>query len=76
MSGTKLIYEAAVVGVATAVGGILLWYLAKALFPKVNYNTIGNHMLILFVLGVALHLTAEYSGVNKWYCKNGVACKN
>lgn len=31
--------------------------------------------MILFLTGVAVHLIAEWSGVNRWYCKNGSACK-
>ena len=27
-----------------------------------------------FVLGALTHLVCEFTGVNKWYCKNGRAC--
>ena len=28
-----------------------------------------------FVTGVIIHLLCEGTGINKWYCKNGNACK-
>ena len=28
----------------------------------------------LFLTGFTLHLLCEFGGLNKWYCKNGVAC--
>ena len=27
-----------------------------------------------FIAGVVVHLLCEYFGINKWYCKNGLAC--
>lgn len=29
---------------------------------------------LLFLTGVVIHLVAEFSGINAWYCKNGNAC--
>ena len=29
----------------------------------------------LFISGFVTHLVFEYFGFNKWYCKNGFACK-
>ena len=44
--------------------------------------TVGVVMMFLgpfipsnFLLGVIVHLLFEYIGANKWYCKNGNACK-
>lgn len=30
----------------------------------------------LFVCGFLGHILFEIIGVNKWYCKNGIACKS
>lgn len=52
-------------GVYVAVGGILLWYIAMALFPKADYKSMGTHAILLFVLGVALYVVADMSGMKK-----------
>ena len=28
-----------------------------------------------FALGFITHIVCELSGINKWYCKNGNACR-
>ena len=30
---------------------------------------------IMFLIGVIAHIVAEFSGMNKWYCKHGQACQ-
>lgn len=30
----------------------------------------------LFLTGFLAHILCEFIGINKWYCKNGFACKN
>tara|TARA_Y100000590_G_C15328660_1_gene866805 strand:+ start:476 stop:724 length:249 start_codon:yes stop_codon:yes gene_type:complete len=36
-----------------------------------------NHIMeiALFLTGFFSHLICEFSGINKWYCKNSFACK-
>jgi len=29
----------------------------------------------LFLTGFLVHIFCEYSGINKWYCKNGMVSK-
>uniref|UniRef100_A0A6C0L162 Uncharacterized protein n=1 Tax=viral metagenome TaxID=1070528 RepID=A0A6C0L162_9ZZZZ len=73
--------EAICVGVATViigtlVGSIIGKYLSvdlPALCKKWNKNHIME--LCLFLTGFFLHLLCEYSGINRWYCKNGNACR-
>ena len=71
----KLLSEAFCVGFATLVFGGILWVLSRTFFPNADPSSFNYHIIILFLLGFGLHLIAEFSGVNLWYCKNGVACK-
>lgn len=69
--------EAAVVGVATAMVGLLVstvWmYIQEKKLPsaRIQLSVLGS----LFITGVLVHLLFEVSGANKWYCKHGAACK-
>lgn len=63
----KLIIEALVVGL----GLMVLWYVMN----MVDQNVWKKNMLVsMFITGAVFHLIAEFSGVNKWYCRNGNAC--
>ena len=66
MYSTQLAIEAVTVG-ATTVGAFML---VKQLIP--DYST----PVQLFVTGVAIHLSFEAVGANKWYLKNGAAALN
>lgn len=77
----NLLIEAIVVGiilviVASLVGIIVGKFMSVELdemCKKWNKNHIME--ITLFISGVLVHLLCEYLGINKWYCKNGVACK-
>ena len=56
-----LMVEAIVVGLMVAI-------LGTQFLKKIEFTQ-------LFILGLAIHLLCEVSGINKWYCKNGNACK-
>ena len=64
----KLIIEAVAVGI----GLVVLWYLFNIINKK--FTNKDNIMITLFIVGALFHLIAEFSGVNKWYCRNGNAC--
>jgi ABC-type antimicrobial peptide transport system permease subunit len=76
----KLLVEAFVVGIATIVVGIIVSFILGRFFstnlPAICKTWNKNHImeLSLFLTGFFIHLICEFSGVNKWYCKNGVAC--
>lgn len=57
--------------------GIILAIILVIVFA-VNPGWLGDGTSVAitgFILGFAAHLVKEYSGVNKWYCDNGAACK-
>jgi hypothetical protein len=77
----KLIIESIAVGIITVIIGTLSGLLIGRLFssdlPKVCKTWNKNHVmeLSLFFTGVLVHIMCELLGINKWYCKNGQACK-
>lgn len=74
----KLVYEMLAVGFLTAILGFiistLLMYKFSENFTIKKYKFWPQVFLSFFITGCLIHLLCEYSGVNKWYCKNGVAC--
>lgn len=76
----NLIIEAIVVGIMTVIfgniTGILIGPFFKVDLPSVcsTWNKFYTMEITLFFTGVFIHLFCEFSGINKWYCKNGFAC--
>jgi hypothetical protein len=71
----KILKEALIVGVVLTVVGMVLHLLTKyVMVHDMNDNKI--LALHFFVAGVVVHLLCEYTGINKWYCSNGVACSS
>lgn len=60
----NVLFEALIVGIATLLLGLFMNSVFK-----------GNLAMVLFSTGILIHLLCEMSGVNKWYCTNGNACK-
>ena len=77
----KLLIEALVVGILTvAVGsavGYSLSYFTKSDLPKVckDWNKFYIMEISLFLTGFFIHILCEAVGINRWYCKNGRACR-
>ena len=71
----KILTEAVVVSIALVVVGMLIHlFVNKFMKHDMNNNVVlGTHF---FIAGFVVHLLAEYSGMNKWYCKNGSACSS
>ena len=68
----QLLYEAISVGILVIIMGYLIIYLMKEM--KLNMSRDNRMTLGFFSLGVSIHLLCEFTGINKWYCKNGNAC--
>ena len=74
----QLLIEALVVGIATVVIGTLVSLMYSAIVPKIEgkkWNKYFAMETVLFLTGVMAHFLFEMIGANKWYCKNGYACK-
>jgi hypothetical protein len=68
----KILLET-LVGLGLVVIGMLMHLIANK-FMKHDMN---NNIVLashFFIAGVLVYLLCEYSGINKWYCKNGLAC--
>lgn len=69
--------EALIVGLGLAVVGLVVGVPIYAAVNK-KWPTGGCFyaflLVTLFLSGVAFHLIAEWTGVNRWYCTNGNAC--
>lgn len=71
--------EALIVGIITMVIGTVLSVLSMYLQPGFSIKQIdfwGYLLAVNFLTGFITHLLCECVGLNKWYCKNGYACKN
>lgn len=68
-----LIKEALIVGIVLSIIGIILLFIFDKIFKNRNYYIM---FLTFFLSGIIFHFICEISGLNKWYCKNGFACKN
>lgn len=80
---TLLFKEAAVVGVLNVVAGAaitqLIVYLTRSTLQsktkEIDTSTQYLMLLSLFMTGAVIHLGCEVTGINKYYCKNGNACR-
>lgn len=76
-----LIVEAVAVGLGIVVVGTLVsWVVGRMMgtdLPPVCKDWNKNYIMeiSLFLTGVIGHFLFEFSGLNKWYCKNGFACR-
>lgn len=78
-----LFIEGIVVGLVTSIVGISLGYMMFSIYPLkpvlhkeyMLYNKNFLVEILLFLTGFLAHISFELIGANKWYCKNGLACK-
>jgi len=75
----RLLVEAIAVGIVLIPLGYVVLYGSVGLSKR--YKTVGQMdknvkmSLGFFILGMLTHLFCEFTGINKWYCNNGVACR-
>ena len=77
----RLLIEAFIVGIMTVIVGTIVGFFIGKFFssnlPKVCKKWNKNHVMeiSLFFTGFFIHILCEYFNINRWYCKNGRACK-
>lgn len=74
----KLFAEAFTVGIVSGIFGLVistLLMLPSKDFSWKKYHFWPQVLLAFFFTGFSLHIIFELTGANKWYCKNGNACK-
>ena len=54
--------------------GVLLHYGSLAIYGAHDLNDMKVYCAHLVVIGAMTHLVCEMTGINTWYCKNGIAC--
>ena len=68
----RLMMEAIAVGILVVLLGYVVVYFMESMKLKIDKD---KQMIIgFFMLGFLTHILCEFTGVNKWYCKNGRAC--
>ena len=78
----ELLIEALVVGLLLVIVGYLVTIGINKLFNRnlsdsfINLKKNKTLLIIFFLSGSLTHLLFEFLGGNKWYCKNGFACKS
>lgn len=77
----KLFLESFFVGIFIVIFGSLISFIVGLFFktelPPVCKDWNKNYVMeiALFLTGFVAHLFFEIIGINKWYCKNGNACR-
>ena len=72
---SNVFIEAFMVGLLVIVIGIVLHYITLQIMGPHDLNDMKVFAIHLFVIGIITHLLCEFTGINKWYCTNGAACK-
>lgn len=74
-----VLLEALIVGILTAIFGFiistLIMFFSIKDFSREKYQYWYYILLSYFITGFLFHLICEATGINKWYCVNGNACK-
>jgi ABC-type spermidine/putrescine transport system permease subunit II len=70
-----LAMESLSIGIFTVIVGLLIHTLATKAVGYHDLNNLKTFAGHLFVIAIAVHLLYQATGMNKWYCQNGVACR-
>jgi hypothetical protein len=68
--------EALKLALVFIVVGVVLHFVSLKVMGSHNLNDMKMYAVHLGATAVVAHLLLEAQGVNKWYCKNGVACRS
>jgi ABC-type antimicrobial peptide transport system permease subunit len=75
----QLLLEVLIVGLITALVGFIvstaLMYVFVKKFSQKKYHFWWQVALSYFITGCLVHLLCQATGANRWYCKNGAACR-
>ena len=77
----QLFVEAFIVGIVLILIAYFVNFIIYKLYntnlPKICKKWNKNHIMeiSLFFIGVFTHFFFEFTGLNKWYCSKGFACK-
>jgi len=75
---SQLVFEALLVGIMTLLVGVatgaMFSLLPRPLDP-IHRNRYHIMELTLFTTGFIVHLGCQFTGLNKFYCKHGKACR-
>jgi cytochrome c oxidase assembly factor CtaG len=74
MLNKEFLAEVVAVGVLVVVVGYLL-HRAALYVGYHDLNNMKSYATHLFLTGALVHVFAELSGINAWYCDMGVACR-
>jgi hypothetical protein len=68
----KLLIEAVSVGIILLFISILVMGCFETIYPGKKSQRV--YYVLTLLIGILTHLTCEFSGLNRWYCRNGNAC--
>ena len=75
----QLLLEAIIVGFVLVIISYVVVFLISKFYshnlPKICKKWNKDLKIFLFFIGVFTHFLFEFTGLNKWYCRNGYACK-
>ena len=75
MISNNLLKEAVVISLFIVVIGVVLHHLTVQFWRPHDLNNMTMYAVHLAGTAFVAHILLELSGLNRWYCKHGNACK-